>query len=239
MCSSVDNRSYNLPVATYPTGINCVLFDMDGTLLDSEVLTERGVTRLLNDSGLQPAELDMSRLHGITWGETERRLQEAFPALADRDLVTPLQDAFHLALVETPPPFIRGASEALLTACERFPARAGIVTSSNRRDVDLLVDRLNLQGRLGVIVSAEDIARSKPDPECYSRAVERLDCAPSACLVFEDSVAGLTSARAAGAWTIGIVGEHGDHTRLEPLADLVIKDYSELPSDFFTMIRPV
>lgn len=219
------------------TAIKCVLFDMDGTLLDSEVLTESSVTRLLKGAGLSPDGLDMSRLHGITWIETGRRLGESFPSLLGRDLVSPLQDAFHQTLVETPPPFIRGARAALLTACERFESQTGIVTSSNRRDVDLLVDRLDLGGRLGVIVSAEDVERSKPDPECYGLAIERLARDPEECLVFEDSVAGLGSARAAGAWTIGIVGQHGDRARLEPLADEVIEDFTELPAGFFDTIR--
>jgi beta-phosphoglucomutase-like phosphatase (HAD superfamily) len=78
-------------------------------------------------------------------------------------------------------------------------------------------------------VSAEDCQRSKPDPECFQIAAQRLGIACERCLVFEDSVAGLQAARAAGMHTIAI----GPGADKAPLSDRMIADFTELPVGFF------
>ena len=87
-------------------------------------------------------------------------------------------------------------------------------------------------------VCAEDCLQSKPHPECYLLAAERLGCEPAHLLVFEDSLAGLRAGRDAGARTVAIT--HGKSAsqldEVRPLADLCVRDYTELPTDFFKRI---
>ena len=204
-------------------GIEAFLFDMDGTLLDSECLTEAAVKRLLALRGIE-VELDGDAFHGVTWRSIAEMLRRAAPALGDEPLDEELQERFHQALVETVPPMIPGATGAVAAASRQ--GRAALVSSSNRASVEHVVGRLALGDLLDTLVCAEDVTRSKPAPECFLTAAARLGVEPRRCLVFEDSEAGLLAARAAGMRTVVIGG------RREP-ADLAVDDFTQLPPGFW------
>jgi len=216
--------------------VKAVLFDMDGTILVSEGITERAVDRLLSDRGIQHADLDYAPFHGITWVGAEELLRGRFPELGDGPLTTALQSRFHAAFVKTFPPLIGGAHEAILAAGAAVPT--GIVTSSNRETLEYVVDYLDLREHLRLTISAEDISCGKPDPECYVLAAHRLGVAREACLVFEDSLAGLRAAKAAGMMAIAVTERsHGatlDEARR--LADHHIHDFTALADGFFGTI---
>jgi len=211
-------------------GVEAVLFDMDGTLIDSEGLTERAVAEMLRERGLSDRGLDYKRFHGITWAQTRDLLVERYPALADERLDPMLQQRFHRLLVEAPPPLIRGAAEAVAAAGELLPT--ALVSSSNRQSVEHAMGRLGLLGRFRLTICAEDCTRSKPDPQCYLLAAGKLDVAPRRCLVFEDSLAGIQAARSATMMTVAVAAGR-PHAAL---ADLRIADYTELPPGFFATV---
>lgn len=217
-------------------GIQAVVFDMDGTLIDSEGLTEQAIASLLASHGITPVDDDETRYHGLTWAAIAAILNRDHPQLAGAASGAALQAHFHASFVAEPPPLIEGAREAVLAAADRH--RVAIASSSNRESVEHLVDRLRLHDAIGVRVCAEDCQHSKPHPECYLEAAARLGCDPARCLVFEDSLAGLRAARAAGARTVAIT--HGKSAaqleQVRPLADLRVRDYTELPADFFEHI---
>ncbi len=216
--------------------IRAVIFDMDGTLVDSEGLTGEAIAALLRDRGLAPADLDETRFHGRTWAAIADMLCGEHPQLTG-DVAAELQARFHTAFVTESPPLIGGAHEALLAAAAHHDV--AIASSSNRESVEHLVERLSLHEVVGVRVCAEDCRGSKPDPECYTLAATRLGHDPAHALVFEDSLAGLRAGRAAGAWTAAII--HGKTAAqvdaVRPFADLCVDDYTTLQADFFARIR--
>jgi mannitol-1-/sugar-/sorbitol-6-phosphatase len=218
-------------------GFDAVLFDLDGTLIDSEGRTEVAVRALLDATGLDPdGGADLSLFHGATWTCIAEQIGTAFPALAGpgRAVAADLQRAFHRSLIETPPPLVPGAKETLTRALETGPC--AIVTSSNRESLDHALILLGVRDERLEKICAEDVGRSKPAPEPFLKGAKRLGVAPERCLVFEDSVAGLTAAKAAGMRAIGIARDRiGVERRpLEALAERVIADFTELPSDFFS-----
>jgi len=208
---------------------------MDGTLVDSEGLAGQVIDELLHDRGLAPSEGDETRFHGRTWASIADMLGAEHPQLTG-DVAAELQERFHHAFVTQQPALIPGAHEAVLAAAEHHDV--AIASSSNRESVEYLVDRLSLHQVVGVRVCAEDCRGSKPDPECYLRAADRLGHEPARCLVFEDSPAGLRAGRAAGAGTVAIT--HGKTAAqiaaVSPLADLCIHDYTDLDPEFFDRI---
>ena len=206
--------------------IQAVLFDMDGTLLDSEHLTAQAIDALLAEHGLRSA-LEGPWFHGLTWGRIAMTLREESEALHSVPVEAALQAHFHAALVRTAPPAIPGAPQAVIAAARR--TGTAVVSSSNRASVQHVVERLGLQPHLQHMVTAEDCERSKPDPQCFQIAAERLGVACEQCLVFEDSVAGLTAGRAANMRTIAI----GRHHAASGVADHTISDFTELPAGFF------
>ena len=84
--------------------------------------------------------------------------------------------------------------------------RTGLVSSTESRHILAAANHLGLTGRFEVMIGGDMVARHKPDPEGYRRAMALLGAAPGDCLVLEDSAAGLRAAKAAGAYTVGFCG---------------------------------
>jgi len=212
-------------------GVHAVLFDMDGTLIRSEDRTEQAVASLLCPHGISPDEVALERSHGITWAECAAWLAQRWPSLDPLDAIEALQRHFHASFVAAPPPQVPGARQAVQAAARVMPT--GIVTSSNRETLDLVCRQLDLGGLFSATIAAEDYTHSKPSPEPYLLAAERLGVAPGRCLVFEDSAAGIQAGLAAGATVIAVGAPAGQERWIE--------DFHQLPPEFFTSAsgRPI
>ena len=208
-----------------------VFFDMDGTLIDSEPLSDRLISRLLDERNLPAPPFPLSHFHGQTWETVEATLVELHSSLSGQGLAARFERKFHELLGRELPPVIAGAQEAF-TAAARHGA-AGIVSSSPRATIELVAAGLGLAPH--VIVGAEDVRHSKPHPECYLLAAERAGVAPVRCLVFEDSEAGLAAAHAAGMAAIAVRGNRSEHMNaaLSRHTRSVIGSYADLPPEFF------
>lgn len=211
-----------------------VIFDMDGTLIDSEDRGEDAIRVLLESRGVDCEGAGrLTRFRGATWEYIANELCRAFPTLAGSALAADLQGSFHASLLAAPPPEIPGAKAALVAALRSFPT--AVATSSNRESLELALRQLGVAGKGLVTVCAEDVRRSKPAPDGFLTAAERLGVPASRCLVFEDSDAGISAAGAAGMTVVAIAaGRSRDERRkLQARASLVISDFTKLPPGFF------
>jgi sugar-phosphatase len=192
--------------------VEAVLFDIDGTLIDSTPAVERTWRSWATARGIDPATV-LRVSHGRRTRDTladfipEAEIAEAVAELermerGDLDDVVALPAAAELL--------------ALLPA-----GRWAAVTSGSRA---LMRDRLRAAGIPvpGVLVSAEDVGAGKPDPEGYLAAAARLGADPRRCLVVEDAPAGIGAGRAAGARVLAVATSHepGQLTG----ADVVVED---------------
>lgn len=214
------------------TKIRAVLFDLDGTLMDSEQITDRAVAELLTAREIDTQDIDFLQFHGINWQRLELILKERFPTLHNVDVLPWLEQRFYEISAIEPPPLLPGAREAFLQASAQLPT--AIVTGSGSTDVEAFLDRADLAQACSFYLSYEMYGPSKPDPSCYRLAAERLNLAPEHCLVFEDSHPGLTAAAAAGMHPVAIT--HSSPLPPPGLAELIIEDYTQLPADFFSAI---
>src|SRR5262249_59587870 len=107
---------------------------------------------------------------------------------------------------------------AVLFAAERVPV--AIVSASTGREIEPVVRAAGLRGAVTLIVCHDDVARGKPDPECYVTAARRLGVDPAAMLVFEDTEVGIAAAKGAGARVVGLTRTLGP-TRLAAADELV------------------
>ncbi|MDG4840849.1 HAD-IA family hydrolase [Micromonospora sp. WMMD967] len=194
-------------------GIGAVLFDMDGTVVDSDAAVERAWERWAAEYAVDPAAA-LAIAHGSPADRTIRRLlpdldDDAVSTAAARQLALQYDDLSDV--VATP------GTHDLLDTLARLGLPWAVVTSADTR---LAQARLGAAGIVApVLVTVDDVRVGKPDPEGYLRAAALLDVPVARCLVVEDAEVGLRAGRAAGALTAALKGLDGD-LRLHDLAQL-------------------
>jgi mannitol-1-/sugar-/sorbitol-6-phosphatase len=191
-----------------------VLFDMDGTLIDSTPAVLRSWTRWAAEYDVPAAKL--TGWHGVPSAAVVRGVLagDRYEAGIARIHEIEVGDVEGIVLLP-------GAAESLEALGE---AKTAIATSCTVALAEARIAAAQLVPP-SVLVTADDVRRGKPAPDPYLEAARRLSADPSRCLVVEDSPAGLESARAAGCATLAVT------TTTSPedlIADAVVKDLSDV-----------
>lgn len=214
---------------------SAVFFDMDGTLVDSETLTEPTIIALCNELGVPEIDIDCTRFFGGPWSDIERTLIQHYPQIDGKtDISARLQAIFHKLLSDEQPPVIPGARETLIAISKCMPV--AIVTSSGRQSAAETVRRMEIADHVSFYMGFEDYENCKPEPDGYLKAAEVMHVEPENCLVFEDSVAGIQAAKNAGMAVVAVTHRCADIGTATDLADMTIRDYTDLDEDFIDSI---
>jgi HAD superfamily hydrolase (TIGR01509 family) len=173
-----------------------VLFDMDGLLVDSEPLWLAAETAIMDRLGAPWTEADQMQLLGGSLNRTVRYLlakatRPVPPELVGEWLMSDVTERVRRGGVPLRP----GARELLAEVAAAGLPRA-LVTSSERGFMEAVLASTGL--RFDVLVCADDVTVTKPDPEPYLLAAKRVGVHPGDCFVLEDSPNGVASAEAAG-----------------------------------------
>lgn len=199
------------------TTFDAVLFDMDGTLIDSTAAVERSWRIWAQEEGIDFQELFRNG-HGQPAAKLVASAVPQKRVTASLHRITSLEESDTTGVVILP------GVQALLGS---LPTQKwAIVTSSTR---DLAYIRLAAAGVQAptVVVTFDDVVHGKPDPEPFLKGAFALGVNPSRCLVVEDSVAGLQAGRRAGCTTLAIAGTY-DGTSLTEHADAVVHSFEDL-----------
>ena len=178
----------------FPKG---VLFDLDGTLLDSAPDMLAALNKLRCDHGL--ASLDLSELRPHVSRGARAMLAVAFPHLADAGreaCVAPFLDRYERELGRHGAPF--EGVEAMLAQLEASGCTWGIVTNKPEYLARQLLPLLGWQDRCAVLVGGDTLAARKPDPLPLTFAAERMGVVPAECVYVGDDERDIIAARAAG-----------------------------------------
>lgn len=212
-----------------PDLIRAVLFDLDGTLVDNmpyhvEAWIEMG--RKLGH--------ELTREH-IQREFSGRKNEELLPSLVGRPLdaseIQQLSEEKEARYRELFAPHLR-LLDGLETLLDRLAARGiavGIATAAPANNRAFVLERSGLNGRISVIVGAEQVKRGKPAPDLFLAAAQQLGCEPTATLVFEDAVLGVQAGRAAGMAVCGVTTSEPSEVLLAAGAHFTIRDFTELP----------
>jgi beta-phosphoglucomutase len=211
--------------------LKAIIFDFDGVIVDSEPVHFRAFQEVARSFGFG---FDYRHYleHYIGFDDRDgfrHMLREAGRPAEEarvRELCEAKQEVFE-RMVGEGVPMIPGARDLIEEASSQLPI--AIASGATRADIELVLAGLKLRDRFALIVSADDVASSKPHPLTYALAAERLAAAnpaaglePRACLAIEDTAAGVASARGAGLRTLGLTTT-GPAEKLRE-ADRVIDD---------------
>lgn len=196
--------------------ISAVVFDMDGLLLDTERLSRRAWLAGGDDLGV---ELPPSALRSIIGRRRPEVEAEFRAALGDTFPVDALYARhavhYHAFLEQTAADVLRKPGlDVLLDWLDARALPRAIATSTLAPGAAHKLALAQLTSRFPVVVTGEQVARSKPAPDIFLEAARRLDVRPAACVAFEDSDLGLEAALAAGMRAIAVPD-------LKPLPDSV------------------
>jgi sugar-phosphatase len=212
--------------------VRAALFDLDGTLADSEEQTDLAIAIVMARRGAPDFALPHTETRGRTWEHIADAIRAQSGLAFERPaLVAELLDCWNAATADVTP--VPGAPEAVRAAARRL--KLGVVSSSPRSVIDTFLDKLGIddcvdpEARIG----GDSIRRSKPHPEGFLFGARVLGVAPAETLVFEDSQAGLLAARAAGMRSVFITCCAADIAGSKPLATATLTDYRALPPRFW------
>jgi HAD superfamily hydrolase (TIGR01509 family) len=200
--------------------MSAILFDMDGTLIDSEPLWLKAEIEVMAEVGCHWDERDQINCLGGPAERTERYMQERSQNIKPYGYFINRLHEVMRARITNELDLIPNAL-SLLKECKDAGIKTALVTASSRDLMTIVLKRFPI-GTFEVVVSGDDVEKSKPDPAPYLLAAKQLSVDISKCLVLEDSLTGVQSGLSSGAKVIGIphLVQMSDHPNLRVISSL-------------------
>ena len=183
-----------------------VVFDFDGTLVDTMPLHYEAYRRAIAECA--GAELEPE----VFWAEIGGTAREVVPRLLARVGCEADPSVVHARKKDLLRDVLTDADIPVLETAKLLPVLRGrlpmaLASSGSRQGIELMLDRLGWTAYFDAVVTGEDVAAGKPAPDAFELAARRLGVDPARCLAFEDTPAGLASARRAGmaVFDVGLV----------------------------------
>lgn len=222
--------------------LKAILFDFNGVIINDESIHEALINELLLAENLRPKKGEFWQ---ICLGRSDRACIAELFALRGRFLTEEALSALiarkaiayqeRLANLNKLPIFI--GVEDLIYKLRGAQLKLAVVSGALRSEVELVLNRANMAQYFSAIVAGDDITTSKPEPEGYLLAVERLNqhypdlnLTPRDCLAIEDTPAGIQAAQRAGIQVVGIANTYPFHM-LQRQADWTVDDLRDVELD--------
>jgi HAD superfamily hydrolase (TIGR01509 family) len=209
--------------------IKAVIFDFDGTLVDSEHLHCVALSEAIKtNTGIDVSPEQVGLLAGMTYAEKTKILLKDKGSFDIEKITTDAYEYF-LAVALDKIKLRRGVKR-VVKMIHSLGLRIGLYSPNKKEFLTNALSKFDLLKYFDVVVGREDIIRPKPDPEGYLLAARKLGVNPEDCLVFEDTPTGFTSAKQAGMKVITLYNPYLKNPQY-PGAIMQIKDYKEITKE--------
>lgn len=205
-------------------GIQAVIWDLDGVIIDSADEHRRAWQRLAREEGIVMTDADFWATFGKRNDDIFATLWGNLPPERVKELSDRKEMYFRELIRESAAP-LPGAID-LMRGLHYAGFAQALASSTPVENINLIAEVLGLKRYLSILVSGETVARGKPAPDIFLKAATELHMDPTVCLVIEDAVAGVEAAHAAGMRCIAVAGNR-DLPGLRK-ADLMVKDLTEV-----------
>lgn len=209
--------------------VRTILFDLDGTIVDTEPTAAQAIVTCFVQWGAQLEEVDAHFINGRKWDVAFDHLFQKYKLPLSKNEASQVILKEYRRCIEAHLKIVPGSVEAVKALSQQF--QVGLVSGSQRADILWSLGKLQILDQFQMILGAEDYLASKPAPDGYLRAMALMGADPATTLVFEDSHAGIASARAAQTWVVAV--EAANHLNLDQSrAHLKIRDFTSVTSDW-------
>jgi HAD superfamily hydrolase (TIGR01509 family) len=209
--------------------LKAAIFDMDGTMVDSEIIQSQGFESvLLDEYGIVAEKTEHGTVHtpGMTSNEIWEMLKQKYGFEADADELTAKKRMAVMAALEADIEPMPGLID-VLTDLQTHDVVMAIATSAKRERAILIAQKLGVAGYFACNISGDDVDKVKPAPDAYVAAAESLKILPRECVVFEDTDVGVEAGKAAGMKVIAIPNLYTNKMNFAQ-ADLVVESLEDV-----------
>jgi len=207
--------------------MKAVIFDMDGVIVDSEPIHFESDKMTMKHYGKEISDEELNNYVGISNPEMWTDFKEKYRLSATLEEILEKQISFKKILIGSKRLEPIDGIRELLCKLKSGAIKIGLASSSSRELIELILNNIGIKESFEVIISAEDVQKSKPAPDIFLAASERLGLDPSTCLVIEDSRHGVKASKLAGMKCIGFRNPHSGSQDLSS-ADAVVCLMSEI-----------
>lgn len=216
--------------------IKAVIFDVDGTLLDTERIYMKAWKEAAAEAGYVMPDAVLQKTRAVNTKDAARIFEEEIGNGFSYQAVRPIRVRIAEEIIKRESPILKPGVLELLAFLEGKGIRLSVASSTNQQGTREHLAESRILDRFEVVVGGDMVTNGKPYPDIFLKAAEALGAAPEECIVVEDSPAGIRAAHAAGMKAVLVPDQAAITQEIIDMADVVLNSLLEMPAYLQTLL---
>ncbi|MBR2423524.1 MAG: HAD family phosphatase [Oscillospiraceae bacterium] len=210
--------------------VKAVIFDVDGTLLDTERIYMQAWKEAAAELGYEITDELLRKTRAINVKDAARIFEEEIGNGFSYDTVRVVRVRIAEEIIQRESPILKPGVLELLNWLEENRIRLSVASSTNVKGTHAHLAESGIDHRFEVVVGGDMVTRGKPNPDIFLKAADMLGLAPEECIVVEDSPAGIRAAYAAGMKAVLVPDQAAITDEIVAMADVVLQSLLDMPA---------